>query len=85
MSELINETIDHARPFYIIAWIVCVAGVIGLLFHPQQGIGLILFAVFLMFHAVGSISVATTRNINEKLSEIAAHLDDMKRNDLASK
>lgn len=85
MAELTTETISNARPFYIIAWIVCVAGVIGLFISPQHGMGLILFAVFLLFHAIGSISVATTRDINEKVSKIAAHLDDMKRNDLASK
>lgn len=83
MSELIGETIDQARPFYISAWIVCVAGVIGLFFYPQQGIGLILFAVFLIFHAIGSICVATTRDMSAILKEIAANLDEMRRKDPA--
>jgi len=83
MSKLTNETIDSARPSYIIAWIVCVAGVIGLFFYPPQGIGLILFAVFLLFHAIGSISVATTREMNTRLWELVANLDEMQRKDSA--
>jgi len=82
-SVLVTSTIDLARPFYIIAWIVCVAGVIGLFFYPLQGIGLILFAVFLLFHAIGSISAATTRALNARLTGIAANLDEMQRKDSA--
>lgn len=78
MSELTNREIEHGRPFYFSAGIVCVAGLIALFLYPLQGIGLILFGGFLLYWVLAGVSIATSRDISEKLSEIAACLDDMK-------
>jgi hypothetical protein len=83
MSELTEKTIEHVKAFYYVAGIVCVAGAITLFFYPPQGIGIILFGGFFLYWALENISIASSRDINEKLSEIASYLDEMRRKDSA--
>jgi len=83
MSELTIKQIEHGRPFYYIAGIACVSGVVLLFFYPLQGIGVILFGGWLLYWALANIIIATTRDMNEKLSEIATYLDEMRRKDSA--
>jgi len=81
MSGLTEKTIEHVRAFYYVAGIVCVAGVTALFFYPPQGIGLILLGGFFLYWALANINIASSRDMSEKLSEIALYLDEMRRKD----
>ena len=83
MSELTAKTIEHVKAFYYVAGIVCVAGVVALFFYPLQGIGLILFGGFFLYWALANISIASSRDMSEKLSEVVSCLDEMRRNNSA--
>ena len=83
MSELTEKTIEHVKAFYYVAGIVCVAGVVALFFYPPQGIGLILFGGFFLYWALANISIASSRDMSEKLSEVVSCLDEMRRNNSA--
>jgi len=83
MPELTEKTIEHVKAFYYIAGIVCVAGVVALFFYPPQGIGLILFGGFFLYWALANISIASSRDMSEKLSEVVSCLDDIRRNNPA--
>lgn len=79
MSELTEKTIEHVKAFYYGAGIVSVAGVIALFFYALQGIGLILFGGFLLYWALANVSIASSRDMSEKLSEIVSSLNEMRR------
>lgn len=81
MSELTEKTIEHVKAFYYVAGIACVAGVIALFFYPPQGIGLILFGGFFLHWALANISIASSRDVSAKLSEIVSYLEEMRLRD----
>lgn len=83
MSELTEKTIEHVKTFYYVAGIACVVGAIALFFYPSQGIGLILFGGFFLYWALANISIASSRDVSEKLGEILSCLEEMRRKDSA--
>jgi hypothetical protein len=83
VPELTEKTIEHVKAFYFAAGIICVAGVIGLFFYPLQGIGLILLGGFLLYWSLTAVSIASSRDLSEKLSEIVTVLDDIRRKNSA--
>ncbi len=82
MSDLAEKQIEHAKGIYIAAGIVCLAGVVALIFYPLPGIGLILFGGFLLYWSLATVAIAVNRDMSEKMSVIIAYLQVKKSQEI---